>query len=273
MTETQTLVLSMLLENTGTAMLDSGGDNGRMWQRNALKDLPKEPPVSIDMGLDNLYTLTKDGAFVRRGDSENELLEWLQRNTSYSWDHAFKHEGYKIEYTPAKSDEVTITVSLFHYLPTVLELDAVCDNFNAKFAKMADWDSDIYGVSAEAQKWLERKGFTIGDSWNTYNKEDNLSQTLQGTELKIDGLSEGAYVLLQVHGGADVRGGYTDAKLFKYQTFQEYLDPTPTVWATLHRADGSEIELDMRESGNGFVSSETGEPIELKEGDSITASL
>jgi hypothetical protein len=40
------------------------------------------------------------------------------------------------------------------------------------------------------------------------------------------------YLLLQIHGGADVRGGYTDAKLFKprddwqiHSYLQEYIDP------------------------------------------------
>jgi len=225
MTETKKMVLSMLLENTGVAMLDSGGDDGRMWQRNAKKDLTKEPQVTID-----------------------DITE------------------------PTASEDIDINVSLYHYLPEVLELDAVCDLFNTGFAKMADWESDIYGVSKEAEAWLKRKGFTTGDSWNSYNGESNLSQTLQGTELKIDGLGEGEYVLLQVHGGADVRGGYTDAKLFHYQKFQEFIDPCPRVYATLTRKDGSTVELESRDSGYGFVTVD-GESITVEPSDIIEASI
>jgi hypothetical protein len=130
------------------------------------------------------------------------------------------------------NDQLSFTVSLFHYLPTVLELDELCNEFNSK--KVKDWDSDIYGVSKAGKNWLLKKGFTVGNSWNSYNGEQNLSQTLQGTELKIDGLGEGDYVLLQIHNGCDVRGGYTDAKLFKYQEFQEFINPTPAVFGTIN---------------------------------------
>ena len=44
---------------------------------------------------------------------------------------------------------------------------------------------------------------------------------LQGTFVKLHG--DELYVLLQIHGGADVRGGYTDAKLFKlHEHAEEY---------------------------------------------------
>ena len=39
-----------------------------------------------------------------------------------------------------------------------------------------------------------------------------MSQILQGANIIID---EDEYVLIQIHNGADARGGYTDAKLFK----------------------------------------------------------
>lgn len=47
---------------------------------------------------------------------------------------------------------------------------------------------------------------------NTYNGEDLLSQTLQYTYFECDGTP---YVLLQVHGGCDVRGGYTAPRAFR----------------------------------------------------------
>ena len=47
----------------------------------------------------------------------------------------------------------------------------------------------------------------------------SLAKFLQGTDLELNGgsmcIDGGNYVLIQVHGGADVRGGYTDAKLFQ----------------------------------------------------------
>lgn len=103
------------------------------------------------------------------------------------------------------------SLSLYHHLADVLSLDPVCDEFNAM--PVDDWHSDYYGVSAEGEHWLEMMGFTDeGDSFNSYNWSANYSQVVQGQRLDLDGEK---YVLLQIHGGCDVRGGYTNAKLFK----------------------------------------------------------
>ena len=55
-----------------------------------------------------------------------------------------------------------------------------------------------------------------------------MSQILQGANLTIN---EEHYILIQIHGGADARGGYTDAKLFKcdedgmiHEYLREYAD-------------------------------------------------
>lgn len=53
---------------------------------------------------------------------------------------------------------------------------------------------------------------------NSYNGECALSQTIQFTAFGLDtgGTASGPFVLLQVHGGADVRGGYTTPRLFSF---------------------------------------------------------
>lgn len=109
-------------------------------------------------------------------------------------------------------------LSVFHYL-SELELDDICDRFNRIQSESDNWDSDfnskefVYGVSAKAQQVLEHHNeVIINRSWNTYNGESDLVQTLQGANLTIN---DDEYILIQIHNGADVRGGYTDAKLFK----------------------------------------------------------
>ncbi len=109
-------------------------------------------------------------------------------------------------------------LSVYHYL-SELELNDICDRFNRIQSQSDNWDSDfnsndfVYGVSSEAQQVLEHHNeVTINRSWNTYNGESDLVQTLQGANLTIN---EEEYILIQIHNGADVRGGYTDAKLFK----------------------------------------------------------
>ncbi len=114
-----------------------------------------------------------------------------------------------------KGEDEEQTVSLFHYLTehAGLSLDSLCDEYNE--LPCPDWESDVYGVSKDQKTWLDDRGFTVLDSFNSYNGEQYLSQVIQGTYITQDGTNIPDYVLLQIHQGADVRGGYTDAKMFK----------------------------------------------------------
>ena len=87
-----------------------------------------------------------------------------------------------------------------------------------------------------------------------------MSQILQGANLTIN---EEQYILIQIHGGADARGGYTDAKLFKcgdymdgmiheylreysdnYETLEEleYIDSMLDYWDESKVYEGKELE-------------------------------
>ena len=109
-------------------------------------------------------------------------------------------------------------VSVFHFLAgedSALELDYICNNFNDIQSGATDWNAETksWGVSLEAWDDLtEGNEIEEGRTFNTYNGDSDLSQTLQGGWLTINGEE---YLLLQIHNGCDVRGGYTDAKLFK----------------------------------------------------------
>lgn len=194
--ETKQLVYKMLTENTGKHFLDSGGTDGRMWQKNQRKTMQ---------------------------DFENEDEELYQLDAKYK--------------------EIYRTVSVFHYLTNNLEIDDICEEFNRLQDENDNWDADgdVYGVSREAYAMLmDHPDVEIHRTWNTYNGESDLSQILQGANLTID---DEDYVLIQIHNGADARGGYTDAKLFKMEEYMihEYLQE----WK-----DSSEIEEDITE---GYV--------------------
>lgn len=182
-TKQQKLIYKMLTENTGIHFLDSGFSNGRMWQRNQKKTIQ---------------------------DFINEEEE------TYFFD------GRNLERT----------VSVFHYL-SGLELDDICDKFNRRNNNPKDWEgelpsinnSEIYGVSKRAANWLtENYPVDVEYTVNTYNHDSDLSQILQYSKIEIwlDGQNE-TYFLIQIHGGADARGGYTDAKLFKQNRWSYYI--------------------------------------------------
>lgn len=149
------------------------------------------------------------------------------------------------EVTLDDNEDMTVTVSLFHYLTSSLSLDGLCDDFNA--LSCDEWNSDVYGISEKQKEWLLSHNFKIGDSWNSYNGESNLSQTIQGANINIAGSESNfeypKYVLLQIHQGCDVRGGYTDAKLFKIDV--EYFTSNPNVYGNI---DGQEVN----NSYNGY---------------------
>ena len=181
-------VFNMITENTGTHMLDSGGDNNRNWQRNqglTIDDLNNQPDATL-----SFYGIERDDS----GKITSAIPE--------------------------------ISVSIFHKLTSgILELDDLCHEFNAMPCN--DWEGDYYGVSQDQSNWLKDKGFEAkNDGWNTYNWDNQFSQVLQGTDLELNGgsmcIDGGNYVLIQVHGGADVRGGYTDAKLFRLDDHCEF---------------------------------------------------
>lgn len=155
-------IYSMLIQNTGSHFLDSGGAYGRNHERNAKKTLE---------------------------DFENEPAAWI--DCKYGFD---------------------LSISLFHHLTNTLSINDLCKEFNKM--PCSDFDGDYYGVDKDQSEWLACAGFVEDknrSSFNSYNWGTNLTQVVQGTFLDFDGDS---YVLLQIHGGCDVRGGYTDAKLF-----------------------------------------------------------
>ena len=179
MTEVKKLIYSMLTENTGTHFLDSGGENGRGWQKNKTKTIE---------------------------DFENEDEEFYQLDAKYK--------------------EIHRTVSVFHYLTNNLEIDEICEHFNSLQNSFNNWDADadVYGVSFEAFEYLQNNfDIEVQRSWNTYNGESDLSQILQGANITIN---EEEYILIQIHNGADARGGYTDTKLLKLEDYciHEYLN-------------------------------------------------
>lgn len=120
-----------------------------------------------------------------------------------------------------------VTLSAFHWLTDRLEFDPKMNRKLRRFAakRPDDYWTSIMGSFAaqrvtgdpDAEGWERSAGqsdyFGIG-MVNSYNYEDSLSQTIQFT-MFIEPDSGHPYVLLQIHGGCDVRGGYTAPRAFR----------------------------------------------------------
>jgi len=211
----ETVIYKMLIEGTGSALCDSGGDNNRNWQQNqkrSLKDFQNDPDVSWD------------------GDS--------------------------------------YTISLFHYLKNALVIDGICNDFN-NINIGSDWTSeDFYGVGAKAENFVKELNFEIGRTFNSYNGESALSQVIQGTWIS---LGDRQYLILQIHQGCDVRGGYTDARLFYVPEYENgaFLED---VYGTVTRKDGQVVQVDNMYNGYSLTD-EDGVEIKITESDKVELEL
>ena len=160
------------------------------------------------------------------GGAYGRNWERNQAKTIEDFDNEQEQTIEKSEWTDKNGKTYTEyerTVSVFHYL-SELELDNVCDKFNELNTDCKDWDGDYgWGVSQKANDFLEFIGMEIKHEFNTYNGDSDLSQVLQGAWLEDD--DGDTYLLLQIHGGCDVRGGYTDAKLFKAPCNEMFIHP------------------------------------------------
>lgn len=124
-------------------------------------------------------------------------------------------------FTSWGGDDWGVLLSTFQFLADRLEYDA---DLNAEFDALAEANPDDHWF-ALAEKFpahhanlhdLEVPEDGTGMlTVNTYNHENALDQVIQYIQVSHDG--DGIYpdyVILQVHGGCDVRGGYTAPKIF-----------------------------------------------------------
>lgn len=112
-----------------------------------------------------------------------------------------------------------VTLDAWHFLNDRLEFSKTAEVLTRLMHvwELGDYDNrNLYGLD-DQETCLEQIGATVGNSWNTYNWDNLLSQTLQGMDFELMGQS---FTLLQVHGGCDVRGGYTLPVVF--ETCSEY---------------------------------------------------
>lgn len=245
-------VAKMFITNTGIAMMDSGGDEGRAWQR-----IRKACGIPLDA-----KKLTPAHL--------NKAVAYLSKQPEFYIDTFLEKKDDTGEWVPMADDdtisstELSAYASTYHYMVNNLELDDLCHAFNRR--PVPDWNSDAaYGVSESGERWLTDHGLTVSDTWNSYNGEQTLDAVLQGANLHTEGHESEfefpGYLLLQVHGGADVRGGYTDAKLFKVGNYCDYFTSAPNIYMTIG-------DHEVSTSYNGYsLTDEDGNDVELKVSD------
>ncbi|MEM4977366.1 MAG: hypothetical protein QXT64_08590 [Desulfurococcaceae archaeon] len=122
-----------------------------------------------------------------------------------------------VEVTVWKDGWIDVEINVFHFLTWAFDRDEICEKLEKEFYEFAESrDGSWFKLMREFAKEVlrEKYGYEVLEHWNTYNFECNLlSQVLQGITFKVKG--DDYYVMLQVHNGCDVRGGYTKPRFLK----------------------------------------------------------
>ena len=199
MCKTSEVLELMLKEHTGIHLCDSGFDSGRNWQINAKRDFKSEPKATID---------------------------WR---------------------------DLTVSYNLYHWLlDRVIYDEGLTQLFYTEFKEQVDKDDGKCWLELmnEFPEWLGKYEYNEGDEYNegegfgrvtglygqgkpiidnSYNHESVLDQVIQFVYFELD--KEG-YIALQIHGGADVRGGYTKPKIFNIEAGEFFSFADGTIYCT-----------------------------------------
>lgn len=155
--------------------------------------------------LTELFTANTGASFLDSGSAYGRNWERNQGLTSADFDAMPSAIWERNEYP---------TINAWHYLRDRLEFSKTAEVLTRL---MHVWELQDYGNRNlydlyDQTDYLAHLGATFGEHWNTYNWETLLSQTIQGVDFELMG---NRYTLLQVHGGCDVRGGYTLPVIFE----------------------------------------------------------
>ncbi len=185
--------------------------------------------------------MTKTDEILAGMLTENTGSHFLDSGGAYgrAWE---KNQGKEVETFLAEPKVSTsgqmFTISTFHFLTNRLEFD---EEMNSKFESFAsrEENKDNYWTTLgedflKNELGLVEKSYDPMQWVNTYNGEDLLSQIIQYLPFENEEDSEW-YVLLQIHGGCDARGGYTAPKVFRI------IDGYYQNWYSL--AENADLEL------------------------------
>jgi hypothetical protein len=183
MDKTKKILIEMLKENTGTHICDSGNAYGRHWQRNQAREFDKELATTVNFSI---YNNKPEIEVV------HNLYHWLAERVDYSYEltKLFNSDRFR---------------------------KAVGDTDDTSYFELAEKFPDWLGTLKTRERKL-KYGEPTGSygegnpiAINTYNEGSLLNQDICFTYFENE---TGSYVILSIHNGADIRGGYTVPKIF-----------------------------------------------------------
>jgi hypothetical protein len=258
MTKTEEIIAGMLTEDTGRHFLDSGGANGRNFQRNQGRDFSKEEStvlkfevwngrldismthnlyhwlvnrLKFDKAMDDIF----HGAYIKKNGTRKptfylgmDIRERLTRGEEKNYfELAAEFPQWVAEHVSIEDSSILGNAPPSPIFPKEpiknhsgktrkarklenIKYNKALSNYKKKFAK---YYKDVIRFAEHKELLCDITGPYRESpiTNNTYNGEDMLSQVIQFTYFRWNGEY---YVVLMVHGGADIRGGYTTPRVF-----------------------------------------------------------
>lgn len=133
--------------------------------------------------------------------------------------------------------EMEITHNIYHWLKERLEYDAYTDALLHKHAereenKDKDWSEILEEFLKDlcAEKDIDYSAHMV-NGCNTYNGEDLVSQVMQYWYIEE---FDDPMIILRIHGGCDVRGGYTAPRVFTGDMYEYAIfdNAKASLWCT-----------------------------------------
>ena len=172
-------------------------------------ELPKDyTPIERaihEMLIENtgVHILDSGGAYGRHWERNREIEDFRKTPEVYV--------------TVWEDGDMVIYINIFHFLTRTLDIDKTSIKLNRSLERFANREENKrlswLDIMEEFAVRLEECGWEAYGPWNSYNWENYLSQVIQGITLYSP--KEEPYVILQIHNGCDVRGGYTKPRIFK----------------------------------------------------------
>jgi len=165
------------------------------------KDYTKNQSVIHDMITENTgVNMLDSGFYGRHWEKNRSISDFRDTETCFV-------------------QEDMISLNLFHWLDDKLSYDEEMDKKFQEYS-MNEENKDKHWLECMddfAEKYGVEDNYLGIGSGNSYNEESCLSQSIQYTYFSND---SGSYVILQTHNGADIRGGYSEPKVFSCELEQ-----------------------------------------------------
>lgn len=227
---TQFVLKEMYCENTGSHFLDSGGAYGRGYDSaNAVKHLDwmkQKPAIAVvdQYSRDGSYDFyVQKNAYLFLVESLEYDLEMDQRFHKFCQsEKEFVFTFYDKHMIPTIACEALDKYSRIYGVEKGYQLNKKrVEYFSPKDESYYKCISAWKDLLSQADAFEDLEDYEDLKGYNTANGETCLNKTLQWEMFTIhNGKYEGHYIILQIHNGCDIRGGYSTPHIFKYDEDQ-----------------------------------------------------